>query len=93
MSQLKSSVKFAIAVTGIALIALASIFIYYTKPYLENEALQYLFEERPWLIKAFVYGIGGFLILLGVLELLACQCENKCFICLVSLRLTCSMNY
>jgi len=64
MSLLRSCTKFVLTITGLALIGLSIMFIYYTYPYVENEALQYLLEDKAWLTKAFVYGVGGFLMVL-----------------------------
>lgn len=88
MTILKCTLKFILTAASVVLIVSSCMFIYYMGPYLENEALGNLLGENSWLTKAFVYGVGGFLLILGIIELLACLYESKCLISLVYFSLS-----
>ena len=87
MGVLRYFFKFSIALIGLAILGAAVGFILVTYPYANNEDIAYVLGTSSSLIKGIIFDIGGFLFLLGILELVACQTEKGCFIFLVLLKL------
>lgn len=84
MPNPKSIFKIILIIAGVAILIFGVLFINFTYPYVGSEALERALGDYSWAIKASVYGIGSFLLILGVLEILSGVFQNKCLICLVS---------
>ena len=87
MGVLRCFLKFSIALVGFAMLGAAVGFIWVTYPYAKNEDIAYLVGTNASVITGIIFGVGGFLFLLGILELIACQTEKGCCIFLVFLKL------
>lgn len=84
MISLKSFVRLYLGFTGIVILILAALFVYFTRQYVGNEAIEAGLQGYSWIIKVVVYGASAFLFILGGLEILSAASQNRCLICLVS---------
>ncbi len=61
--------------------------IYFGNSFVRDSNVSNLLKHHTWLPKVLTYGCGVFLILIGMLQVLACWTENRCLILMVCRRL------
>lgn len=85
-----------LGLVGLSLLASGIFFIWASQAYINNEALLNLTKEaggNSSSLKYVVYGLGSFLIVFGIFELLACATRKSCCIIMVIIVITLSSKY
>jgi len=72
--------KLVIAVVGLACMLGGAAVMYFGMKFMKNETVDSLTGALKYIPYGFIFGSGSFLILVGIVQLVACKTENRCCI-------------
>ncbi len=76
----KAILKTIIAIVGLVAIAGGICVVIFGRNFAKEEIVEHFTKDFKWLVTTFIYGACGTLVVVGLLQLLACKTENRCLI-------------